>query len=168
MLPLTWLLFGFRCEVERPGFVTRYNRMQKVVIFVCVALKKFAWGVNALPLVVFCEHAWDPFCAHLPIFQLFSQSPTNDASRNPRNQNAEIIDSGLPILTHDLFKLRHSLVGNWRSPASFFIVNFGATNCKFPTPLTDVFDIHARLSIHFRQLAMNFDGFNASCVQKPN
>jgi len=60
MLPLTWLLFGLRCEVERPGFVTCDNRIQNVVIFVCVALKKLAWGVNALSLVVFCVHTWDP------------------------------------------------------------------------------------------------------------
>ena len=55
--------------------------------------------------------------AHLPIFQLFSQSPTNSASKNLRNQNAEIIESDPPILTPDLFNLRDCLVGNWRSPA---------------------------------------------------
>ena len=68
----------------------------------------------------------------------------------------------------DLFNLRDCLVGNWRSPASFFIVNFHATSCKLPTPLTDDFDIHAQLSIHFRQLVMNFHRFNTLCVQKPN
>jgi len=151
-----------------PRFRHLWQSNPNVVIFVCVALKKFAWGINALPLVVFCEHVWDPSCAHLPIFQLFSQSPTNGASRNLRNQNADIIESDPPILTHDLFNLRDCLVRNWRSPASFFIVNFCATSCKLPTPLTDVFDIHARLSIHFRQLAMNFDRFNAFCIQKPN
>ena len=64
--------------------------------------------------------------------------------------------------------LRDCLIGNWQSPTSFFIVNFRVTSCKLPTPLTDVFDILAWISIHFHQLAMNFDRFNAFCIQKPN
>jgi len=109
-----------------------------------------------------------------PILRTPSDIPTFQSKsyqwcfEKPQEPNAEIIESDPPILTRDFFNLRDCLVGNWRSPASFFIVNFRATSCKLPTPLTDVFDIHARLSIHFRQLAMNFDWFNAFCVQKPN
>ena len=83
-----------------------------------------------------CEHAWDPFCAHLPIFQLFRESSTNGTLRNLRKQNAEIIESD-PILMQDLFNLRDCLVGNYRSPASFIILNFHATSCKVPNALTD-------------------------------
>lgn len=69
--PLAWLFFGLRCKVERPGLVTCDNRVQKVVLFVCIATKKFAERINSLPFVVIRQHSWYPSCAHLPILQLF-------------------------------------------------------------------------------------------------
>ena len=70
MQPLTCLLFHLRCEVVCSGFVARDNRIQKVILFVCIAVEKFTGRVHLLPLVIFCQHSWDPSCAHLPILQL--------------------------------------------------------------------------------------------------
>lgn len=42
------------------------------------------------------------------------------------------------------------------------------TGCKLSIPLANVFDIHARLSVHFRQLAMNFNRFITLWIQKLN
>ena len=70
MKPLTWLLFRLRGEVVCPGFVARDNRIQKVILFICIAVEKFTGRVHSLHFVVFCQHSWDPSCAHLPILQL--------------------------------------------------------------------------------------------------
>ena len=45
---------------------------------------------------------------------------------------------------------------------------FSATKWKFTTPLSDVFDIHARLAIYFYDIDDEFQSCIAFCVQKPN
>ena len=162
-----WLLFRLRCVVICPGYVACDNQVQKVILFVCIAAEEFTGRVHSLPFVVFCQYSWDPSCAHLLILQLFRQNPINGGLRDLRNRNAEIIQRDPSIFTHGFLKLWDRLVASWWSPTLFFVVNFSETKCKLPTPLSDVFDIHARLSIHFSQL-MNFNQCVAFCVQKPN
>ena len=168
MLPLTWLLLHLRCEVVCPGFGARDNRIQKVILFVCIAAEKLTGRFHSLPFVVFCPHSWDPSCAHLPILQLVRLNPINDGSRNLRNRNAEVIQRDPPIFTHGFLDLHDRLVASWRSPTWFFVMNFSATKWKLLTSLSHVFYSHARLATHFSQLMMYFNRCIAFCVQKPN
>ena len=124
---LTWLLFRFRCEVVCPGFVAYDNRIQKVILFICIAAEKFMGRVYSLPFVVYCQHSWDPCCAHLPILQLVSQNPINGGLRNLRDRNVEIIQRDPPIFMHGFLNLRDHFVASWRSPTWFFVMNFSAT-----------------------------------------
>ena len=120
MLPLTWLLFCLRCEVVCPGFGARDNRIQKVILFVCIMAEKFTGRFHSLPFVVFCQHSWDPSCTHLPILQLVCLDPINDGSRNLRKLNTEVMQREPPIFMHGLRNLRDSLFVNWWSPGLFF------------------------------------------------
>lgn len=109
-MPLfTWLLLGLRYKVKRPGFVTSDNQIQKVVLFICMALKKFIEKVNALPLVVLCKHSQEPYCAHLPLFQLFSESFLNGAAKNLKTKmqrsSRAIIRPSSMIYYYNIFSL---------------------------------------------------------------
>ena len=168
MLLLTWLLFHLRSEVVCPDFIARDTRSQKVILFVCIAAEKFTGRVHSSSFVVFCQHLWAPSCAHFPILQLVCQNPINDSSRNLSNRNIEIIQRDPPIFVHGFLNLRSRLFASWLSSASFFVMNFSATKCKLPTPLSDAFVNYAWLAIHFCQLMINFNRCIAFCIQKPN
>ena len=114
-----------------------------------------------------CEeiHGQSPLvaiCGFLPILrtssniQLVHQNPINGDSRKLRNRNAGIIQRDPPIFTHDFLSFRDCLIASWWSPALVFVINFSVTKCKLPTPLLDVFDIHAWFAIHFCQLMIHF------------
>ena len=143
MRPLTWLLFYFRYEVVCPGFVTHVNRIQKVILFVHIVAEKFMGRVYLLLFVVFCQHSWDPCCAHPPSKsdKWWFEKPLGLKRRNHPERPADVY-AWFP---------QPSLPSCWWSPTWFFIVNFSATKCKLPTPLSDVLYIHAWLAIHFSQ-----------------
>ena len=138
MQQLTWMLFRLRCEMVCPGFIACDNLIHKVILFVLLAAEKFMGRIHTLPFVVFCQHSWNPSCAHLLILQLIRQNRTNGGSWNLRNRNAEMIQWDPPIFTHGFLNIRDRLVANWRSSAAFFVVNLSTTKCKLPTPLLDV------------------------------
>jgi len=78
-----------------------------------------------------------------------------------------------PILNHRSSRMvcsAPSRLSRGKLTVSRFFLRCEFQYDQLQTPYTTcgLFDIHARLAIHFRQLAMNFYRFNAFCVQEPN
>lgn len=61
--------FRFRGKVVAPRFINRNNEVKEFVSIVGIFLKKLPETVNALRLVISCEHIRFTFCCS-PIFQL--------------------------------------------------------------------------------------------------
>jgi len=52
MVPLQWLLLGFRGVVENPCFISSQNVVQKLISFLFVAREKLQRGTHPFRLVI--------------------------------------------------------------------------------------------------------------------
>ena len=66
MMPLLWLLLGFRSVVKNPCFISSHNGVQKLISFLCAAHEKLQHGTHTFRFLVVLTF-WAPVCTQFSV-----------------------------------------------------------------------------------------------------